>query len=191
MGFARCANRWAKGCLRSLTLGGCLIAGMLCSCSLPVTASSTGPDVTVAPADSDLVGRWTDKRTGRELPDGSAMFDGRLVVNTVANSTTCDAENVTVLMQLALPLGTEVALGSSSSTESALPKFIRDTSNSSKETSGDSDLDATLPRTARQTFFELNGNKLSVSDGDKSVYVVRADKRVERWARIKPGVACA
>jgi hypothetical protein len=139
-------------------------------------------------ADADLIGRWRDA-TGQELPDGTNAMGGVLVVSTGAGSTSCTEDHVTVFMQLAWPVGTELDLNSDVA-ESDAPMFVRDTAESLLETEGTSDFDAELPKTAKPTGFNREGNAISVVPDGHAVYVTRASGRIERWPRLKPGQGC-
>lgn len=152
--------------------------------------TSDRPEVTVLPADADLVGRWTDA-SGRELPDATAASDGILVLQVSVGSTTCTREDVTVFLQLAWPVGREVDWNSGNWTDQDAPSFVRDTSGGGIRTVGPSHLDVPLPRTARATGFQRQGNRLSVGPTPDAVYVTRPDGHTERWARVRPGEGCA
>lgn len=142
------------------------------------------------PADEDLVGRWVDA-SGRELPDASAASNGILVLKATIGSTTCTTDNVTVFIQLAWPVGREVDWASGDWSDQDAPSFIRDTSGGGIRTFGPSDLDVQLPRTARPTGFQHQGNQLSVGPKPDAIYVTRPDGHTEQWARMRPGEGCA
>ena len=143
----------------------------------------------MAADEQDLLGRWTDRATGRELPDGTGDSAGILVVSTSAGSTTC-TEDGTVFLQLAWPLGTEVDVFSGSADDRNAPRFIRDTTGSAMDTVGTSDLDVALPATAKPTGFQRAGNTISVDVTGVKVYVTRPDGHAEQWARLRGG-GCA
>ncbi|GAA1853902.1 hypothetical protein ACFFOM_02945 [Microlunatus capsulatus] len=147
---------------------------------LPLAACSAG--------DEDLVGPWTDARTGRELPDGTGAPDRPLVVRTVLLPNDCE-KNDTVVLTLVWPVGT--TRSERDLPDEALARtYLRDTRGSLLRTDGASDLDDRLPAEARPTGFERRGNAIHVVDQDRRVYVTRADGTVESWARQLPGVAC-
>lgn len=169
------------GCLvATAALGGCFGEG----------ASSGGPDVIIQEADRDLLGRWTDA-TGQALPDGTAASHGILVIETSYGSTTCTERNGTVFLRLTWPVGTEVDLFNGEDRSTNMLDFVRDTTGSRLETDGPSDLDVTLPKSARPTGFRRAGNTLHVDPKKKLVYVTRAGGTTERWARLKRGQGCA
>ena len=143
----------------------------------------------MAADEQDLLGRWTDAATGRELPDGSQASAGILVVSTSSGSTTC-TEDGTVFLQLAWPPGSEVDLFAGKADDRNAPRFIRDTTGSAMDTVGTSDLDATLPASAKPTGFRRGANTISVDVHAKQVYVTRPDGRTEQWARLRGG-GCA
>lgn len=138
-----------------------------------------------AEADRNLIGTWVDARTGRELPAGPAHSDTTLVVATTIGSTTCTEDNATVFLSIAWPVGTE------SSTEEQELRFVRDTRGSLLETNGPSDLNVSLPKSARPTGFQREGNTISVDPKGRAAYVTRPDGQTERWARLKTGSGCA
>ena len=135
--------------------------------------------------DGDLVGSWTDTRTGRLLPDGSPRANGLLVVNTVQASNDCSGDD-TVFLMLAWPVGTPV----DGDDETRVHTYLRDTRGSLLPTDGTSDLDASLPAEARSTGFEREGNVIHVVDHGERIYLVRPDGGAERWARLIPGTRC-
>jgi len=160
------------------------------------SATSGMPRAVVAADEEGLLGRWTDA-TGRELPDGTQASAGILVVSTGAGSTTC-TEDGTVFLQLAWPPGSEVDLLAGKADDRNAPRFIRDTTGSAMDTVGRSDLDATLPASARPTGFRRGANTISVDVKERKVYLTRPDgpssgpgsvgaaapDRLDRWATV-------
>lgn len=168
-----------------------LLLALVTGCAGGGNVPTSGPPkVTVEPADQDLVGRWVDA-SGRELLDASAASNGILVLQATIGSTTCTTGNVTVFIQLAWPVGREVDWNSGNWTDQDAPSFIRDTSGGGIRTFGPSDLDVQLPKTARPTGFQRQGNQLSVGPKPDAIYVTRPDGHTERWARMRPGEGCA
>lgn len=153
-------------------------------------APAGAPRITASSSDADLFGRWVDP-SGRELPNASAESNGILVLQATVGSTTCTTRNVTVFIQLAWPVGREVDYNSGNWNDDEAPSFIRDTSGGGIRTFGPSDLDVPLPRTARPTGFQRQGNELSVGPKPDAIYVTRPDGHTERWARVRPGEGCA
>lgn len=179
-------KRWSAGALSTAMA----VAFLLTSCG----GVSTGPDdgpLEVADADRNLVGRWTD-RAGRELPDGSSESGGILVISSSVGSTTCTTSNVTVFIQLAWPVGTELDWDKGYDERRDAPRFVRDTAGSGLSTEGPPGaLDTTLPATATATGFTRQGNTISVDERQRLLYVQRPDGRTERWARLAPETGCA
>jgi hypothetical protein len=148
------------------------------------------PATQVARADRDLVGRWLDA-DGHELPDGTDE-SGVLVIRSTGGSTSCDRSNVTVFLELSWPAGRRSDLSKGDVDESDAPRYLRDSAGSTIETIGSSDLDSSLPRSATSTGFHRAGNTISVvADDPSSVFITRADGRIERWARLRDGAGCA
>jgi hypothetical protein len=157
------------------------------SCALPAPGQ---PATEVARADRDLVGRWLDAED-HELPDGTDE-SGILVIRSTGGSANCDGSNVTVFLELAWPAGRRLDVSKGDVEESDAPRYLRDSVGSAIETIGSSDLDASLPGSATRTGFHRDGNTISVvADDPSSVYVTRADGRIERWARLRDGAGCA
>lgn len=181
--------RWMASTTRVVLLGLLMVLSSGCTTGGNVPTSGP-PDVSVAPADSSLVGRWVDA-SGRELPDGTDASGEVLVLQANVGSTICTTDNVTVFIRLAWPVGRELNWGSEDWTDADAPQFVRDTTGSSIKTFGPSNLDAELPRTAQETGFQHQGNRLSVDSGSVALYVTRPDNRIERWAQVRPGEGCA
>jgi hypothetical protein len=137
-----------------------------------------------------LIGRWRDA-AGNELPDGTDASGGIFVVSTAAVSTSCTQDNVTVIMELAWPVGTQIDTKIEFS-EKLAPRFLRDTNGSLIRTEGESALDVSLPSSAKTTGFNREGNTIYVVPTNvHAVYVKRNTGRVERWAKLKAGQGCA
>lgn len=141
-------------------------------------------------ADRGLIGQWTDSR-GRALPDGSSdRSGGLLVVRSLAGSTTCDNDHVTVFLEVAWPVGQELDTNLGI-TDETVPRFVRDTSGSSLKFTGESNFETQLPADAVAADFHLNGNSLyTVSADTRAVYVRRPNGAVEHWPRLLPDLVC-
>jgi hypothetical protein len=167
-----------------------LLATMAVGCAPGTEASPGGPFVTVGPDQLDLVGPWRDAQ-GRELPDGTNASGGVLVLASGSGSSSCTEDNVTVFLELSWPPGRRLDW-TTERDEDDTQRYMRQTEGSLIATEGQSDLDTTLPATARSTGFTKDGNTLyAVASKPSAIWVQRADQRVERWARIKPGGGCA
>jgi len=173
--------------LLSLTVIAALVSGCTPNRAVPSSPSR----VTVAPDQQDLVGPWRDAQ-GVELPDGTKTSDaGMLVLSARSASTTCSAANATVVIEVAWPPGRGVDWKARSDA-AATHRFVRETKGSQLEVDSQSDLDATLPANARSTGLNKDGNTLYAIPSDATtVWIQRADRRVERWGRLRSGAGCS
>jgi hypothetical protein len=166
----------------AVLLGGCAASGTV--------AAAGSPEVVIAEADQDLLGPWTDV-SGQVLPDGTSASNGVLVVATSYGSTTCTERNGTVFLRPAWPVGTQVDVFAGEERPGNTLEFIRDSTGPGLEVYAESDLDVTLPNSARPTGFQRHGYTISVDAGAKTAYVTRTDGTTERWARLRPSQGCA
>lgn len=167
-----------------------VIAATVAGCTPGRAVPPSPPAVTAAPDQQDLVGRWRDAH-GVEVPDGSdTASEGMLVLRAGPGSTNCSTANVTVFLEVAWPPGRGVDWKARSDA-AATQKFVRETKGSLLGTTSQSDLDATLPASARSTGLNKDGNTLyTVTSEASAIWIKRADQRIERWGKLQSGAGC-
>lgn len=114
-----------------------------------------------------------------------------MVLKAGSGSTNCTEDNVTVFMELAWPPGRRLDWTAGYEPDDT-QRYVRQTDGSLMETDGQSDLETTLPAKARPTGLNKDGNSLyAITPKPSAIWFLRADQRIERWARLGPGQGCA
>jgi len=121
------------------------------------------------------------------LADGSKEMDYAVEAYTFLASTDCRERKDTVYLVLAWPVGQMVEVDELGDQERTR-HFVRGTMGDGYQTEGTFDPEVKLPRTARDTGFVRQGNRIYV-DRAGTVYVTRPDGRTERWQEMKLGCA--
>ncbi|HEY9291583.1 MAG TPA: hypothetical protein VIP98_09930 [Microlunatus sp.] len=148
------------------------------------------PFVEVPSDQTNLVGNWRDA-SGQVLPNGSDRSNEVLVIVSEARSMSCNEENVTVVLTMSWPPGRELDQNTTGF-EDHRRQFLRDsTAAAAIPLEGESDLDADLPTTAKDTTIHRERNRLYTDPSDPSaIWIERGDGTVERWPRIREFRAC-